>query len=63
MGMRKPMKHKFRIRLFRRGMLGNEFGPWITVSIRINRHWENALQRVMRDMNKRAPDGWRYVID
>ena len=64
MAMRRPYKHQFRMRLFRHlAYSGNEFGPWITVSIRINRGWENALQRVMRDMNARAPDGWRYVID
>lgn len=62
--MRRPFKHRFRVRLFRYlPVAGNQFGAWVSVSIRINRPRENALRRVMRDMNARAPDGWRYVID
>lgn len=64
MTMRRPFKHQFRVRLFRRLPVGgNQFGSWVSVSVRINRKRENALQRVLRDMNARAPDGWRYVID
>lgn len=61
--MRKPYKHKFRLRLFRSGYRGSEFGPWMTVSIRIDRSCPNAVQRVLRRMNAGAPDGWRYVTD
>lgn len=63
MAMRRPYKHQFRIRLYRHTPYSGQFGPWITVSIRINRGQENALQRALREMNDKAPEGWRYVID
>ena len=60
MAMRKPYKHKFRLRLHNGW---HPVGPWTTASVRINRSWRNALQRVLREWNKKAPHGTRYVID
>lgn len=64
MAMRRPRKHRFRIRLYEPSFLvGAINGPWLSVSIRINRGRDHALQRILRRMNARAPKGARYVID
>lgn len=64
MTMRKPRKHKFRLRLYRQfSTIGwGNFRSAHTYSIRINRAREAALQRIIRDLNETAPDGWRYVL-
>jgi hypothetical protein len=60
--MRKPYKHKFRVRLFRMGnfVRWENFRPPVTVSIRLNRSRDAALQRILRDTP--APEGWRWVL-
>jgi hypothetical protein len=62
MTMRRPRKHKFRVRLFRIGgfVAWSNFGPVRTASIRLNRSRASALQRLLRDLD--APEGWRYVL-
>lgn len=62
MTMRRPHKHRFRMRLFRMGsVVGWEnFRHPVTVSIRLDRSRAAALQRILRDTH--APDGWRWIL-
>jgi len=63
MTMRRPRKHSFRVRRFVADGVWGTLGPWITISIRLNRPRQHALQRVLFALDVKAPEGWRYIVD